>query len=275
MMLKHTKRAAIVVAFLGWGALAVAGPWPVRDGAKGSWERTDAGLEVLDVAEGEGDEAVAGATVEVHYTGMLANGAVFDSSVERGQPFAFRIGAGKVIRGWEEGVQGMRVGGKRRLVVPPELGYGDRAAGPIPPGSTLYFEIELLRVLEAPPPVADGPRTLDDGAFKRSRTGLVWADVQKGEGDKPKSNRRVCVSYSAWSGGELVDDTRSKGRCWWFRFEHDAVVQGLTEGLAKMREGGVRQLHVPPELLRGDGPNGAIQADGVVVFEVELVEATE
>lgn len=109
---------------------------------------TTSGLQYQDLAVGDGDEAVAGQNVQVHYTGWLkSNGEKFDSSLDRGQPFKFALGAGMVIRGWDEGVQGMRVGGKRKLVIPPDLGYGSRGAGGvIPPGATLVFEVELLKV---------------------------------------------------------------------------------------------------------------------------------
>jgi peptidylprolyl isomerase len=108
---------------------------------------TPSGLKYLDEVVGTGDEARAGSRVSVHYTGTLESGRKFDSSRDRGQPFEFDLGAGRVIRGWDEGVAGMRVGGKRRLVIPPELGYGSRGAGNvIPPGATLVFEVELLGV---------------------------------------------------------------------------------------------------------------------------------
>lgn len=107
---------------------------------------TPSGLQYRDDAVGEGREARAGDTVSVHYTGTLQNGSKFDSSRDRGQPFQFPLGAGRVIRGWDEGVAGMRVGGRRTLVIPPELGYGARAIGPIPPNSTLNFDVELLDV---------------------------------------------------------------------------------------------------------------------------------
>ncbi len=107
---------------------------------------TPSGLQYRDDAVGEGREAKAGDTVSVHYTGTLQNGTKFDSSRDRGQAFQFPLGAGRVIRGWDEGVAGMRVGGRRTLVIPPELGYGGRAVGPIPPNSTLNFDVELLDV---------------------------------------------------------------------------------------------------------------------------------
>ena len=111
-------------------------------------------LLIEDVVLGKGAEAAAGATVTVHYTGWLYapenpnnRGKKFDSSVDRGQPFEFLIGAGRVIRGWDEGVDGMRVGGKRVLIIPPDWGYGARGAGDvIPPNATLVFAVELLEV---------------------------------------------------------------------------------------------------------------------------------
>jgi FKBP-type peptidyl-prolyl cis-trans isomerase len=105
------------------------------------------GLKYTDDQIGTGPEAVAGKTVSVHYTGWLTNGQKFDSSKDRGKPFSFPLGAGLVIKGWDEGVAGMKVGGKRTLTIPPELGYGARgAAGAIPPNATLKFEVELLDV---------------------------------------------------------------------------------------------------------------------------------
>jgi peptidylprolyl isomerase len=109
--------------------------------------RTPSGLGYVDLVVGTGASPAAGDRVEVHYTGWLENGSKFDSSVDRGQPFEFPLGAGRVIRGWDEGVATMKVGGKRRLIIPPDLGYGDRGAGRvIPPGATLIFEVELLRI---------------------------------------------------------------------------------------------------------------------------------
>ena len=108
---------------------------------------TKSGLQYLDVEVGQGAVAAAGKTVTVHYTGTLRGGKKFDSSLDRDEPFTFKLGAGHVIQGWDEGVAGMRIGGKRRLIIPPELGYGSRGAGGvIPPGATLFFEVELLGV---------------------------------------------------------------------------------------------------------------------------------
>ena len=112
-----------------------------------------AGMQKIDVVVGSGAEARSG-PVQVHYTGWLhdpakpdGHGAKFDSSVDRGQPFEFKLGAGQVIRGWDEGVAGMKEGGKRTLIIPPEMGYGARGAGGvIPPNATLVFDVELVKV---------------------------------------------------------------------------------------------------------------------------------
>jgi FKBP-type peptidyl-prolyl cis-trans isomerase FkpA len=109
--------------------------------------KTASGLQYEEETVGTGAEAKAGMTVTAHYHGTLTNGTVFDSSVTRGQPFSFKLGAGQVIKGWDEGIAGMKVGGKRRLTIPPELGYGARGAGGvIPPNATLIFDVELVDV---------------------------------------------------------------------------------------------------------------------------------
>jgi FKBP-type peptidyl-prolyl cis-trans isomerase len=104
-------------------------------------------LKIEDLKQGDGAAAAAGKEVEVHYTGWLTSGQKFDSSLDRKRPFRFRLGAGEVIQGWDEGVQGMKVGGKRKLTIPPHMAYGARGVpGAIPPNSTLVFEVELLGV---------------------------------------------------------------------------------------------------------------------------------
>ncbi len=108
---------------------------------------TDSGLQYIDLVEGTGAIPQTGQTVQVHYTGTLEDGTKFDSSRDRNRPFSFRIGVGQVIRGWDEGVASMRVGGRRQLIIPPDLGYGARGAGGvIPPNATLIFDVELLRI---------------------------------------------------------------------------------------------------------------------------------
>jgi FKBP-type peptidyl-prolyl cis-trans isomerase len=113
----------------------------------GDTMKTSSGLEYIEVEAGTGAQAVAGKTVAVHYTGKLQNGQVFDSSISRGEPIEFPLGKGKVIKGWDEGIALMKVGGKAQLIIPPDLGYGERGAGGvIPPNATLVFDVELVSV---------------------------------------------------------------------------------------------------------------------------------
>jgi FKBP-type peptidyl-prolyl cis-trans isomerase FkpA len=138
--------------------LAACGPRGDRAAAPGGFNadlgidttaltRTESGLRYVDVAKGQGEEASPGRTATVHYTGWLTSGKKFDSSRDRNEPFSFTIGTQQVIAGWDEGVSGMQVGGRRKLVIPPDLGYGPAGAPPdIPPNSILVFDVELLDV---------------------------------------------------------------------------------------------------------------------------------
>lgn len=103
-------------------------------------------FQIIDLVVGKGEEAFSGSYVTVHYVGKLTNGTKFDSSRDRNRPFEFNLGAGEVVKGWDKGIKGMRVGGKRKLIIPPELGYGSKKVGNIPPDSTLIFEVELLKI---------------------------------------------------------------------------------------------------------------------------------
>lgn len=128
----------------GDGGASGAGDFAVDSAAL---TRTASGLQYQDVAVGNGDEAGEGKVAVVHYTGWLTDGTKFDSSRDRGEPFSFPVGGGQVIAGWDEGVAGMKVGGRRKLVIPANLGYGEMGAPPvIPPGATLVFDVELLEV---------------------------------------------------------------------------------------------------------------------------------
>ena len=118
---------------------------PLGGGEIGASQVTSSGLKITELVLGDGQEATQGTSVSVNYKGTLEDGKEFDSSYGRG-PFEFSLGSGMVIKGWDEGVAGMKVGGKRKLVIPPELGYGSRGIGPIPPDSVLTFEVELLGV---------------------------------------------------------------------------------------------------------------------------------
>jgi FKBP-type peptidyl-prolyl cis-trans isomerase len=148
------RATLLVLATVAVAACSGGGTKPAATGTTPPATTAPETLAIKDLAVGQGLEAVAGSVVTVHYTGWLYDpalpdnkGTKFDSSRDRGQPFRFTLGAGQVIRGWDEGVAGMKVGGQRRLVIPASLGYGERGAGGvIPPGATLLFDVELLGV---------------------------------------------------------------------------------------------------------------------------------
>ena len=114
------------------------------------YRTTNSGLKVAVLREGKGSSLTPGMAVKVHYTGWLETGKKFDSSLDKGQPIEFRMGAGQVIKGWEEGLTGMKVGERRQLIIPAELAYGNRRKGEIPPGATLIFTVEAVSMREAP-----------------------------------------------------------------------------------------------------------------------------
>ena len=149
----HWALIALIPMAIGCTATAATAPTSASEG-QSKLNATPENLQKIDVKQGTGTEAVAGHTVVVHYTGWLydsskpdSHGAKFDSSRDRNAPFSFALGAGRVIKGWDQGVAGMKVGGQRTLVIPPQLGYGARGAGGvIPPNATLIFDVELIDV---------------------------------------------------------------------------------------------------------------------------------
>jgi len=246
---------------------------PPYDGASVAKSKTANDITIEDFAIGEGPEAVKGGEVEVHYTGYLTDGSVFDSSLKRPRPFSFELGAGRVIKGWDEGVAGMKVGGKRKLVIPAKMGYGERRAGKIPPNSTLVFTIELLSFTPPPPPPQ--PLTAFEAkpvSTKKLEDGLVVVDYKLGDGAEAKTGDTVAVHYrGTLKDGTEFDSSLTRPRPLVFPLGQGRVIKGWDIGIAGMKVGGLRKLIVPAKLAYGERARGKIPADADLTFTVELM----
>ena len=236
------------------------------------YTRTESGLKYYDFVVGEGATPETGQIVTVHYTGWLEDGTKFDSSLDRAQPFTFKIGASQVIAGWDEGVATMQVGGKRQLVIPPDLGYGEQGAGTsIPANATLIFEVELISVQEGSP---DNPATVEEEDYVTTESGLKYTDFVVGEGASPETGQSVTVHYTGWlEDGTKFDSSLDRGEPFTFQIGMGQVIAGWDEGVSTMKVGGKRQLVIPPDLGYGEqGAGNIIPANATLVFEVELLD---
>jgi FKBP-type peptidyl-prolyl cis-trans isomerase len=246
---------------------------PPFNGAPQATQRLPSGITIEDFTLGAGEPAAAGAEVEVHYTGYLTDGTVFDTSRKRGRPFGFELGAGRVIQGWDQGIAGMKVGGQRRLIIPAELGYGARQAGKIPPNATLVFTVELSSMTAPLPP----PQPIErySGAPAREQKlpgGLLVTDYQLGEGAEAKAGDEVQVHYrGTLDDGTEFDNSHPRGKPIKFTLGVGMVVKGWDQGIAGMKVGGLRKLVIPADLAYGERARGKIPANAQLTFTVELM----
>lgn len=231
---------------------------------------TPSGLKVEILEHGTGTKPSNGDKVTLHYTGKLTNDTVFDSSVKRGQPFSFKLGAGQVIRGWDEGVALLQVGDKARFTIPAELGYGARAIGTIPANSTLIFDVELLDVHAAVKPV---PYDVAGKAVKKTASGLEYVMVKEGTGAQAEAGKNVSVHYTGYfTDGKIFDSSIERGEPIDFPLGKGYVIPGWDEGIALLKVGGKAHLIIPYQLAYGEqGQPPVIPAKSTLVFDVELV----
>jgi peptidylprolyl isomerase len=234
----------------------------------------DNGVQYSDLVLGEGAEAVTNTTVTTAYTVWVAGSSSDDFIVssEDSQPATFVVGQeGTVFKGWEQGVIGMKVGGKRLLIVPPDLALGSQSSGAIPANATLILEITLTNVVE--------PRKatqVDEEDYTTTASGLKYYDIQVGTGVTPTVGQTVVVNYVGWLvDGTQFDSSYDRGQTFSFVLGKGNVIAGWDEGVASMKVGGKRKLVIPPELGYGDtGAGSTIPAGATLIFEVELVEIT-
>lgn len=247
---------------------------PMSDGSDGSADdpamtNLGGGLKIRDLRVGNGDAVPPAAEVKVRYTGWLPNGVVFDSGTS---PFELV----NVVVGWQKGIPGMKRGGIRKLVIPPELAYGAQSKGKIPPNSTLIFEVELLDIVnvrgEVPANLSDGTAPgADDPALKDIGEGLRVRDLKEGSGPEAKPNGTVVVHYTGWLlNGQSFDSSRKTGRP--YETSLNNVVAGWQKGIPGMKVGGVRKLVIPADLGYGMRAQSGIPPNSTLVFEVELLE---
>lgn len=233
---------------------------------------TASGLQYVIEEQGSGPTPAAGEVVQVHYAGKLADGTIFDSSYDRDQPIAFPLGQGLVIPGWDEGISLLTVGSKAKLIVPPELAYGEfGAGGVIPPNATLYFEVELVDILPGSPAA---PTQVAEADLTTTDSGLKYVDLVSGDGPTPAAGQLVAVHYTGWlEDGTKFDSSLDWGQPFIFPVGQQTVIPGWDEGVTGMKVGSKRQLVIPPQLAYGEeGIDGVIPPNATLIFEVELVE---
>lgn len=256
---------AVVAAAPAWGQEKKEAPKLPPLDSKEWKKKQDSGLAVWDVKEGkDGELAKAESMVTIHYTGWLTNGKVFDSSVPRGEPNTFALDS--LIKGWQLGIPGMKAGGTRRLMIPADLGYGDRGAPPdIPGGATLVFEIEMIRVWSVPSPEAKEWKDVTGAE------GLKAWDVKEGKGEECKPGATVKIHYTGWTtDGKIFDSSHKRGEA--AEFPLGNLIKGWQLGVPGMKPGGVRRLLIPYPLAYGEkGRPPAIPAKATLIFEMELV----
>jgi FKBP-type peptidyl-prolyl cis-trans isomerase len=257
------KRLPHRLVLLSLGLVLVAGC------GDGPYTTTDSGLQYRDEQEGTGPVANKGDRVEVHYTGWLRNGAQFDTSRDKNYPFAFILGRREVIAGWDEGVQGMKQGGKRKLLIPSKLAYGEKGSPTmhgqpqaIPPNSDLTFEVELVCVYQLKP------------------GGLYVGDLAVGQGAAAKKGDTAEIFYSGWVGNGVKYASKTEGTP--VAIEVGALNQapgegpqehtGIKRGIEGMKEGGRRKLIIPSDLAFGkEGLPPHVSPGAEITLEIELV----
>jgi peptidylprolyl isomerase len=231
---------------------------------------TESGLIYTIHRAGEGERAASGKMVLVHYSGRLQDGTPFDNSYDRGEPFKFNLGAGQVIKGWDEGIALLNVGDSATLVIPPNLGYGSKTVGTIPPNSTLIFTVELVAVMTpAQPYDVSGKDTVE------IEEGLKIIYLNRNEdGVKAQSGMNVTVHYSGYfKNWKKFDSSVDRGDPFRFPLGQGRVIKGWDLGIAQMRTGEKARLIISPEMGYGERGYATIPGNATLFFDVELIEA--
>jgi peptidylprolyl isomerase len=243
---------------------------------EGAFETTESGLQINVIDQGDGATPQAGELVSVHYTGWLTDGTKFDSSLDRGQPISFPLGQGGVIPGWDEGISLLNEGGKARLIIPPDLGYGaSGAGGVIPPDATLVFDVELVGIRAGAP---EQPEEVAEDDYEVTDSGVKIYDVAEGDGPEIEEGQILTFHYTAWlEDGTRFDSSLLQGQPANVEFGSGVPIPGWDAGLAGMKVGGIRQVVIPPDQAFGDegAGQGVIPPGATLIFLFELLEAND
>ncbi len=237
-----------------------------------SW-KTESGLEVTELVEGTGPVPENGEIVSIRYTGWYLDGDQFDSTEKLDKPIKAAFGKHELLPGLEEGIASMRKGGKRILVVPPKLAFGEEGrTGVVPENQWVKFEVELVDIEPGPPPIEPWNDAGMDIAVTHS--GLQVVDFEVGKGKFPKIGDTVVVNYAAFlDDGTLFDTTYYRNSPLEFELSTKTLIRGWVEALLSMREGGKRKIIVPPFLAYGEkGYGKLIPPNATLMFDIELVE---
>ena len=232
---------------------------------------TVTGLKYIIVEKGKGKKSETGSNVVVHYSGYLKDGKMFDSSVKRGETFKFELGAGQVIRGWDEGLYLMQEGDKFRLIIPYTLAYGEAGRPPqIPEKADLIFDVELIQVL---PPIVVEKFDITGKKEYTTASGIKYYIVKEGTGDLVKSGEKVQVHYTGYFlDGKVFDSSVKRGQPIELSVGVGQVIKGWDEGLQLMKKGDKIRFLIPYSLAYGEkGYPGAIPPKADLIFDVELV----
>jgi peptidylprolyl isomerase len=241
--------------------------------SRGTTWTTRTGIKITEVKQGHGELAERGDIMSILYKASFVGGKTFDTQLDPDSPYRFRVGIGDMMPGLEEGIRTMRPGGKRIVVVPPELAYGKEGLkGTVPPDTWVRFEVELVSI-EPMPPCPEEWNEAGKDIFT-TPSGLQIVDFVIGKGEMPTKDSVVRVMYSAFlDDGSCFDSSYRTGVPVRIELAKHELIPGWYEGLLSMREGGQRKLIIPPFLGYGDkGFRGVVPPNATLTYDIELLE---
>ncbi len=228
-------------------------------------------LKIQTIRPGDGESVKSGSIVKVHYTGWLTDSTRFDSSRDRGEPLEFTLGAGMVIAGWDKGILGMKAGEIRKLVIPADLAYGERAVGPIPSFSVLVFEVELVSFAKGLEPDAF-PKDYKAFGWKTLSPGVDVFQVTAGQGAPAKAGTRINLHYTGWLlGGTTIGSSKTTGKPIAVTLGMNKVIRGWEVGLDGAQAGSTLFLRLQPNVAYGGSALPRVPPGSVLLYRIEVV----